>query len=264
MHAIFDGFGVTAGCVVCFVSTGVLGHAQMVVGHEGGTDGLYAQARANVVLGFDGMRGARGRFNGSGCGSGCGSVNVNVAEVGMELAPLRVQTARVGEPAVAVAVVDERFGCFLRTRGGGEEEGDEEDGDVRVVDSCGLPRTVYLAKRGNGGVGAKGQAKRARLGAGAGAGAMHDSAGGDEGHGESGESGEERDSENVAVPAGKAVSQSLSQSSSARRAFGSVNAQQMAQGSGQLALGLKDGGRRSVATKTTTRITKRKGRPVRG
>lgn len=93
---------------------------------------------------------------------------------------------------------------------------------------------------------------------------MHDSAGGDEGHGESGESGEERDSENVAVPAGKAVSQSLSQSSSARRAFGSVNAQQMAQGSGQLALGLKDGGRRSVATKTTTRITKRKGRPVRG
>ena len=258
LHAIFDGFGVTAGCVVCFVSTGVLGHAQMVVGHEGGADGLYAQARANVVLGFDGMRGARGRVTGSRGGSGSGSGGVNVAEVVMELAPLRVQTARVGEPAVAVAVVDERFGCFLRTLGGGEEDGDEEDGDVRVVDSCGLPRMVYLAKRG---AGAKGQAKRARVGAGAGA--MQDSAGGDEGHGESGESGEERDSENVAVPAGKAVSQSLSQSSSARRAFGSVNTQQMAQGNGQLALGLKDGGRRSVAT-NTTRITKRKGRPVRG
>ena len=143
LHAIFDGFKVHARCVMCFCSTGVLGHAQVVVGYAGGEDGLFARVAEGVVHGFHSVVGRK--VGVGGCMEGLGGTGV-VRGVRVAMAPLRVTTLRtvIDQVEREVAVVDKMYGCFLRKKG--------EMEDVIVVDSCGVPKKAYLSRRENGGV----------------------------------------------------------------------------------------------------------------
>lgn len=174
LHPLFDGLEVTARCAVCFFPTGVLGHAQAVVAHAGAVDGMYSRIAAGVVHEW-GPSGVR-KGNAGDCIRRVSGVN----EVGggndirdsmghMCLVPLqrvlRVRTVAddggggtlqgdggrgLSLGACEVAVVDARFGCFVRNVDGdvrGPEACSAGSPRVTVVDSCALSRSAYLRKR---------------------------------------------------------------------------------------------------------------------
>ena len=181
LFPLFDGLKVTARCVVCFFPTGVLGHAHAVVGYAGADDGVYARVAAGVVHEW----GASGVWKGNG-GEGLGRVigldgqdggdgdNTWVGNIErVRLVPLqgilRVRTVAADGRRDAlrvdgkqnhsidsreVAVVDARFGCFVRNVKHDIEAPAAcraESPRVTVVDSCALSRSAYLRRRAIGG-----------------------------------------------------------------------------------------------------------------
>ena len=258
LYPLFDGLKVTARCVVCFIPTGVLGHAQAVVGYAGAVDGLYARVRAGVVhewapsgvwkgtagagiLDVRGLNRHDGDGDGGSGGSG-GSGDADTARVRLAQLQrvLRVQTVADTDGRSAlqmgreqnnssvsyeVAVVDARFGCFLRNVDDdveGLDAGQARSPRVIVVDSCALTRAAYLRRRAEEGSdwphgearGTETRAKNARSRAKRRLGRADNS-----------ENGPEQGSRSAKHAGGVQSSKTLS---SERRAFGAVNEHRMA------------------------------------